>query len=432
MKLISGASAPGGMIMKDMRSYVDELASRLPENFRKIFLDCFWNTFDTTYRKMKDSTSFVFTGDIPALWLRDSSAQVINYVTLLDKSDEFVTLVKGLIRRQMMYILIDPYANAFNAEPNGMFWEKDKADQSPWVWEEKYEVDSLCYPLWLLERYYSATGDRSVFTDITYNAILTILNVFRTEQNHGTDSSYRFCRKVGPEAGTLCNDGKGSPVSYTGMTWSGFRPSDDACMYHYLVPSNMFASVVLGYAENFLRDIYHDEENAAKARILQTEIREGIERYATLEDPEYGTVWAYETDGMGNCNFMDDANVPSLMSLPYLGWCSKDDPVYLNTRRMILSKRNRYYYEGRAASGIGSPHTPEGYIWHIALAMQALTSNDEDERKALLKTLVSTTAGTGLMHEGFDSDDPEKYTREWFSWANSLFATLLMDMYGIG
>ena len=416
--------------MEKMRKLIDGYASKLPGELSKVFVDCFWNTFDTTYQKMKDGSSFVFTGDIPALWLRDSSAQVINYVSLLSDCSEFCDMVKGLISRQMMYILIDPYANAFNAEPNGRAWEKDREDQSPWVWEEKYEVDSLCYPIWLLDRYYRETGDRSVFTEVTYNAFLTILDVFEREQHHAEESFYRFQRKVGPEAGTLVNDGKGTPVSYTGMTWSGFRPSDDACMYHYLVPSNMFASVVLGYMESFLSVIYRDSVNAMRAYRLKSEIMEGIERYATVDDPEFGRVWCYETDGMGNRNFMDDANVPSLLSLPYLGWCSKDDPVYINTRRMVLSSRNRYFFEGSAASGIGSPHTPSGYIWPISLAMQGLTSTDESERKALLKTLLSTTAGTGMMHEGFDADDPSAFTREWFAWANSLFATFIMDMYG--
>ena len=210
------------------------------------------------------------------------------------------------------------------------------------------------------------------------------------------------------------------------MTWSGFRPSDDACVYGYLIPSNMFAVVTLGYTAEIMREIYKDEEVAARAEKLASEIRAGIEKYGVVEHPKFGKMYAYETDGLGNYVFMDDANVPSLMSIPYLGYCSADDEIYKNTRAFVLSKENPYYYEGTAAKGVGSPHTPPEYIWHIALSMQGLTSRDPEECKALLHMLKTTDDGKGFMHEGCHKDDPSKFTRPWFAWSNSLFSEFVL------
>lgn len=212
------------------------------------------------------------------------------------------------------------------------------------------------------------------------------------------------------------------------MTWSGFRPSDDACRYGYLIPSNMFAAVVLGYMEKFLKEQYQDEAMAKEAADLKAQIEEGIQKYGIVENETFGKMYAYETDGLGNYNLMDDANVPSLLSLPWLAYCSKDDPIYKNTRAFVLSKKNPYYYEGNCAKGIGSPHTPDQYIWHIALTMQGLTSDSQEERENLWNTLLSTDAGCEVMHEGFHCEKPEAFTREWFAWANSLFALFALSM----
>ena len=227
-------------------------------------------------------------------------------------------------------------------------------------------------------------------------------------------------------ADTLTHDGRGEPVAVTGMTWSGFRPSDDACVYGYLIPSNMFAVVTLGYTAEIMRTVFGDEALALRAEKLAAEIRAGIEKYGVVEHPQFGRMYAYETDGMGHYTFMDDANVPSLMSIPYLGYCSADDETYKNTRAYVLSKENPYYYEGTAAKGIGSPHTPENYIWHIALSMQGLTSTSVDECKELLHMLTTCDADTGFMHEGFHKDDPAQFTRPWFAWSNSLFSEFVL------
>lgn len=397
------------------------------EHMRRTFENCYVSTAKTTTKFLENGEAYVFTGDIAAMWLRDSSAQVVHYLPFLKEYPILKDMVKGLIARQAKYIHIDPYANAFNEEANGNCWEKDITEYNPWNWERKYEIDSLCYPVWLMEQYVKNTGESDIFTPEVKTAFRDILDVWKREQHH-EESAYSFIRVNCPPSDTLSCEGKGEPVGYTGMTWSGFRPSDDACKYGYLIPSNMFASVALGYMEKFLREQYRDEKMAEEAAELKTQIEEGIQKYGVVEDEVYGKMYAYETDGLGNYNLMDDANVPSLLSLPWLAYCDKDDPIYKNTRAYVLSKKNPYYYEGSFAKGIGSPHTPDQYIWHIALTMQGLTSDDSQEREELLKTLLATDAGCEVMHEGFHCEKPEAFTREWFAWANSLFALFALSM----
>ena len=394
-----------------------------------MFERCYSNTLDTTVKKMEDGSTYVITGDIPAMWLRDSVAQLRPYLVPAQNDPELADLIAGLIRRQFMCINIDPYANAFNEGPNGNCWEKDETDMGPWIWERKYEIDSLCYPLQFSYLFWKNTGRTDQFDEVFWEGADKILTVFETEMNHEEKSPYSFIRKNCSYTDTLSRDGKGAQVkSGIGLIWSGFRPSDDSCRYGYLIPSNMFASVVLDYMAEFLEKDFQDPQMAKEAKELQAEIREGIQKYGIVEDETFGKIYAYETDGLGNYNLMDDANVPSLLSLPWLAYCGKDDPIYKNTRAFVLSKKNPYYFEGASAKGIGSPHTPDQYIWHIALTMQGLTSDDEEERKELLETLLATDADCKVMHEGFDCQDPKKFTREWFAWANSLFALFALSM----
>lgn len=405
----------------------ESMFSRFEEKTKigQLFRNCFNNTIETTTEFLDDGTTFVFTGDIPAMWLRDSSAQVRHYIPFAASDTRVQNLIEGLIKRQLMYIRMDPYANAFNKEPNNAGHKSDITQQNPWVWERKYEIDSLCYPIQLAYLYWKNTNRTVMFDDGFKSIVKIIVNLWRLEQRHFENSSYSFRRLNAPESDTLKNDGKGMPVNYTGMTWSGFRPSDDACTFNYLIPANMFAVVVLGYIEEIARTIYEDEELEQSAKKLRAEIDHGIKTYGIYRHPKYGEIYAYETDGFGNYNLMDDANVPSLLSIPYLGYAPKNDPIYKNTRRFILSKDNPYFYEGKIAKGIGSPHTPEGYIWHISLIIQALTAEDDREIKELLMLLLITDADTGFMHEGFSADNPKMYTREWFAWANSLFGELI-------
>ncbi|MCA0455103.1 MAG: glycoside hydrolase family 125 protein [Chloroflexi bacterium] len=402
-----------------------QLASRKPE-LLPLFRQCYLNTLQTTVNVLADDTTFVITGDIPAMWLRDSTAQIRPYLPLAKTDDAVRQIIAGLIRRQARYLLLDPYANAFNQEANGNGHQSDKTTMSPWIWERKYELDSLCYPVQLLAQYYDLTGDAGIFDEQIHRMLQLVVATMLTEQHHDDRSPYSFERHDVVQSDTLPYAGHGTRTNFTGMVWSGFRPSDDACKFGYLVPANMFAVVILGRVVEFATDIYHDAVLASTAKKLREDIQFGIQTYAVVNHPRYGRMYAYETDGYGNDNLMDDANVPSLLSLPYLGYCAPDDPLYVNTRAFILSADNPYYFSGQYARGIGSPHTPHGYIWPIGLTMQGLTSTSADEQASLIDMLVATTAGTNFMHESFHPDDPAQFTRSWFAWANSLFSTFIL------
>lgn len=395
-----------------------------------LFVSCYTNTLNTTVKRMENNMIHVITGDIPAMWLRDSAAQLRPYIFLAKENEEIRELIAGLVRRQFMCITIDEYANAFNEAPNGACWEKDDPNQNPWVWERKFEVDSLCYPLQLAYLLWKNTGCVTQFEGAFQEGVEKILEVFTTEQYHEEKSEYRFNRNNGYYRDTLSRDGKGALVkSGTGLIWSGFRPSDDACTYGYLIPSNMFAVVALGYLEEMEREIFHNEELAEKAKVLKEEVQEAIETIGKTFTEEFGMVYAYETDGFGMYNLMDDANVPSLLAMSYLGY-EGDREVSANTRRFLLSEANPFYFKGCKAAGIGSPHTPSNYIWHIAMAVQGLTSASKEEKLEILETMAATTGGKGVMHEGFCCEDDSKFTRAWFSWANAMYAELFLDYMG--
>lgn len=414
-------------IKRTVREIGQDLSNSIEnETLKTIFLNCFINTIETTV-DVADDDAFVITGDIPAMWLRDSTSQIEHYLPFVKEHEELKDIFTGLIKRQMKCILIDPYANAFNKEANGKKWDNDLTKDSPWVWERKYEIDSLCYPVRLMYKYFKESGDTSFFDNEIKNVLNIIIDLWKTEQHHFEESDYSFQRLNCSPTDTLCNNGLGNPVGFTGMTWSGFRPSDDACQYGYLIPANMFASVALRYMEEIAEVIYKDLDLKERAHALRLEIEDGIEKFGIVHNEEFGDIYAYEVDGLGNFNFMDDANVPSLLSIPYLEFRGIDDEIYQNTRKFILSKNNPFYYEGKAAKGIGSPHTPPEYIWHIALSMNGLTTNNVDEIKELINTLISTDAGTGFMHEGFHCDDAHQFTRDWFAWSNSLFAHFIYD-----
>jgi len=395
---------------------------RLLQQFR----NCFPNTLETTTKRMADGTTFIITGDIPAMWLRDSVEQVMHYVPLAKEDAELRSLLRGLIRRHAMYIAIDPYANAFNESASDWHWNtEDQTEMSPWVWERKFELDSICFSMKLAYRYWKETGAADIFDASFKEAMQAAYALWRTEQYHEERSPYRFVRDNGIPEDTLQRAGLGMPVNYTGMIWSGFRPSDDACDYHYNIPSNMLAAVTLSQMQEIAQWVYRDEQLRKQLAQLEQEVRRGIELYGVYRHPEFGEIYAYETDGYGNHCLMDDAGTPGLMSIPYIGYAGLDDERCRNTRAFALSKANPFYYEGTAARGIGSPHTPPGYIWHMALSMQGLTATDPQEKLTMLAMLESTDGGTGYMHEGFDANDPSTYTRDWFAWSNSLFAQLV-------
>ncbi len=396
------------------------------EKLRKMFHNCFYNSLDTTVEYLPNEEVYMLTGDIPAMWLRDSSASVIQYIDFAKDDKDVYNLIKGLIKRQFFYIEVDPYANSFNKEPNGHGHKDDEGLRTPYTWERKFEIDSLCYPVWLLYRLYKVTGDKSLLSPRFVKIANIIMDTFITEQHHHERSDYMHYRPGEKEGFNIPNHGKGGEVAYTGMIWSGYRPSDDACKYGYFVPGNMFAVVILRELEELFLEI-NEKELALKAKTLKEEIDEGIEKYGIINHPEFGDIYAFEVDGLGNYLLMDDANVPSLLSIPYFGYADATDPIYKNTRNYCLSFSNPYYFEGKYLKGIGSPHTEEGYVWHIGVTLQALTSSSEKEKKELIEMVKRSDAGTNYTHEGVDKDNPNNYTRSWFAWSNSLFAYLLLQ-----
>ncbi|NBD24282.1 glycoside hydrolase family 125 protein [Paenibacillus glycinis] len=392
----------------------------------QLFKNCFPNTLETTTKLLNDGTTFVITGDIPAMWLRDSVEQVMHYVPFAKDDADLQRIIGGLIKLHMRNIVIDPYANAFNELANDWHWNTDdKTDMSPWVWERKFELDSICFSMRLAFAYWKETGRADIFDADFKVAMRAAVDLWKREQYHFERSPYRFERDNGIMTDSLMNDGLGMPVNYTGMIWSGFRPSDDACDFHYNIPDNMFAVVTLRQMREIAEFVFRDLSFEKEMAKLEREINHGIQLYGIYRHPEFGPIYAYETDGFGNYCLMDDAGTPGLISIPYLGYVDGDDPIYRNTRRFALSKENPFYYEGTAAKGIGSPHTPPGYIWHMALSMQGLTAETDEEKLAMIAVLEATDADTGFMHEGFHSDDPAVFTRKWFAWSNSLFSQLV-------
>lgn len=374
----------------------------------ELFDRCLARTVRQAVRRLDDGTLFVLTGDIPAMWLRDSAAQLWPYLRLCQDDEQLAGLVTGVLSRQWRCIAEDPYANAFNAA-------------RPWVWERKYELDSLCYPLDLAHRFFRATGRVDHFDAWYLRAVDSILTLWTVEQDHENGSPYRFRRPLR----ALPRWGRGRPTAVTGMTWSGFRPSDDACRYGYHVPGNMFAVVVLGQLEHVATAALGEGGLAQRARKLRERIDAGIAVHGIVDHPVHGRVYAYEVDGRGGAVLMDDANVPSLLSAPLIGYVDATDPVYRATRRFVLSEANPYYYAGRAAAGVGSPHTARRHVWPIALAVAGLTSPSRDEQRSAIETLSRTATG-GAVHESFHVDRPSRFTRGWFSWADAMYCELVL------
>ncbi len=401
-----------------------------------MFENCFPNTIDTTvhYRIGADGKhdTFVYTGDIHAMWLRDSGAQVWPYVALAGHDAELKNMLEGVIRRQLKCILLDPYANAFNDGPTGGEWMTDGTDMIPDVHERKWEIDSLCYPIRLAYQYWLVTGDSSIFDDEWINAITKIIDTFTAQQRKDGTTPYRFLRKTDRAFDTLSNNGLGTPVNPCGLIVSSFRPSDDATTLQFLIPSNFFAVSVLRKAATILSKVNHRNDLAKRCTALADEVQSALMAHATYDHPQFGKIYAFEVDGFGNHLLIDDSNAPSLLSLPYLTDVKIDDPIYRNTRRFVWSRSNPYFFKGSAAEGIGGPHVGYDMVWPMSLIVRALTSTDDREIAECLRTLIATDAGTGFMHESFHKDDPANFTRPWFAWANTLFGELVLKLVNEG
>lgn len=400
-----------------------------------MFENCFPNTLDTTvhFRLKNDlPDTFVYTGDIHAMWLRDSGAQVWPYVQFANEDGRLKSMLEGVIRRQFLCINLDPYANAFNDGPTGSEWASDYTSMRPELHERKWEIDSLCYPLRLAYHYWKVTGDTGVFDENWLKAVENILQTFKEQQRKEGKGPYRFQRKTERATDTTVNDGWGSPVNPVGLIVSVFRPSDDATTLPFLIPSNFFAVSSLRKAAEILSEVNGNDGLSRQCTDLASEVEQALKKYATFEHPKYGTVYAFEIDGFGSRLFMDDANVPSLLALPYLGDVDVNDPVYQNTRRLVWSEDNPYFFKGKAGEGIGGPHIGYDMVWPMSIMMRAFTSRDDGEIRDCLRLLMTTDAGTGFMHESFHKDNAEKFTRKWFAWQNTLFGELILKLIGDG
>jgi len=399
-----------------------------------LFENCYPNSLDTTITlgdfDGKPDT-FIVTGDIPAMWLRDSSAQVWPYLPLAKADPALRRMFRGLIHRHARSIALDPYANAFlhDAEAQPLSWAAaDMTDMKPGVAERKWEIDSLCHPIRLAHGYWRLTGDAEPFDEQWRDAMSQVIQTFRVQQRRDGRGPYRFQRASENPNDTLSEDGFGAPTRKVGLIHSMFRPSDDACVYPFLIPANLFAVQSLRQLAAMMRAVFRDSALAAECESLAAEVDAAVQLHGRIHDPRGRTFLAYEVDGFGNTLFMDDANIPSLMSLAYLGACRSDDPLYRATRERCWSMDNPYFFRGAAAQGVGGPHAGTKMIWPMSIIVRALTSADDAEIRDCLRLLKRTHAGTGFMHEAFDQDDPAHFTRPWFAWANSLFGEMILDL----
>ncbi|HEV2399617.1 MAG TPA: glycoside hydrolase family 125 protein [Candidatus Sulfotelmatobacter sp.] len=400
-----------------------------------MFENCFPNTLDTTVQVgVVDGKldTFIVTGDIDAMWLRDSSCQVWPYLSLAKDDDDLRRMFCGLIARQSRCILIDPYANAFLFDPHAtkpLSWSVgDLTEMRPGVAERKWEIDSLCFCIRLAHGYWRATGDVSPFTAEWARAMQLVVDTFREQQRKEGRGNYHFERKTEVPTDTLMLGGFGNPARPVGLIHSMFRPSDDACLFSLFVPGNLFAVVSLRQLSEMADAVLRDAVFATACRSLASEIESALSEYGRVRQEKGGEIWAYEVDGFGNQIFMDDANLPSLLGLPYLGCCPADDPVYRRTRSRILSSANPYFFKGAAAEGVGGPHIGLDMIWPMSIITRALTSSDASEIRQCLRWLNTTDAGSGFVHEAFHKNDPAQFTRPWFAWANSLFGELIVKV----
>ena len=370
---------------------------------RSVQTETLFHTLFHDFYPEDDGTTYVQTGDIPAMWLRDSSAQTIPYVRFQRAYPLLRNRFAGVIERNARAINLDVYANAFQEDYH--------------TWERKWEVDSIAWPVALLQVYYGATHDRSIFSPELHVALRQIVVTYNCEEHHRECSKYDYPYHVPT---------KDEFDEGTGLIWCAFRPSDDPVEYRFNIPQNALAAVALRDIASLARIGYGDTALSKEAYALESRVITGILRYGIFFNPQRNVwMYAYETDGYGNYNLMDDANIPNLTELPGIDWSSSYDPVYLNTRAFVLSMDNPWYFSGRYAQGLGSPHTPYGFVWPLGIIGRALTSTDRSEIENSITTLAETDTEDGLIHESFYPDGYWRFTRQEFGWANALYAELL-------
>ena len=419
---------------------VEKLITEIKKNIGNneiawLFENCFPNTLDTTVDfeiiNGKPDT-FMITGDIDAMWLRDSSAQVWPYLPLMKADKNLQELIKGVINRQVKCILKDPYANAFYKDETKISeWKDDKTEMKPGIHERKWEIDSLCYPIRLSYGYWKETGDTSVFDKDWKEAMKLIVKTFKEQQRLENKGPYKFERTTSWATDGVPLGGYGYPTKKIGLIHSMFRPSDDATVYPFNIPGKIFAAITLSYLFNEMGNKADLSASLKKDSLeLANTVLAAVIEYGKIQTEKFGIISAYEINGFGSYNLMDDANIPSLLSLSYLA--NEEDEVnrvVQNTRQFVLSESNPFFFKGKAAEGIGGPHVGMDYIWPMSIIMRGLTSTDDKEIKNCLDMLQKTHAGTGFMHESFHKDDATKFTRKWFAWANTLFGEFVWKVY---
>lgn len=421
---------------KAVENVIAEIKSKIGnKEIAWMFENCFPNTLDTTVDfEMIDGKpdTYVITGDIDAMWLRDSSAQVWPYLPLCKEDKELQQLIKGVINRQVKCILLDPYANAFYKDTTKISeWKSDLTEMKPGIHERKWEIDSLCYPIRLSYGYWKETGDASVFDEQWVKAMKLIVQTFKEQQRLDGKGPYKFQRTTAWATDGVPLGGYGYPAKPNGLICSMFRPSDDATVFPYLVPSNFFAKkslVDLLEIVKSLKEKFEDDFIQSAVQI-SFQLHGALYSNTIVGHQEFELLYAYEVNGFGSYHLMDDANIPSLLALSYLNCVDAGDKTYLATRKFCLSESNPFFFKGKAAEGIGGPHCGMDMIWPMSIIMRGLTSNDDKEIKLCLDMLQRTHAGTGFMHESFHKDDATNYTRKWFAWANTLFGEFVWKVY---
>lgn len=397
--LLNGHKSKQGAVLADSSAAIVK-NSAVVDNFTSLkltdphiqqtFKQCLPYTLKTTVKNEPDGTTYIITGDIAAMWVRDSCAQIYPYVYLSKNDTDLQRIITGTILRHLKH-----FNSSYEDAPFINSWEENYTPH-----EYKWEPDGVAYLIRLSWLYWKVTGDDK-WAHLTgdFDAHLAF--------NHALDL---LEKSTGP----------------TGMIKCKNRPSDDWTTYPYLIPTNMFlASMLPKLAEMYLK-IWNDPERAQKCNDLSRNIKEGINNYGIYEHPIYGKIWAYEVDGLGNYLLMDDANIPSLLAATYLEFCSFSDAIYQNTRKFALSNFNPYYVTGKYGQGIGSPHTQNFWVWPLSMIVQALTATDDQEVGELFKWLDGLDNNTYYVHESVNLDDPTQYTRSAFAWGNTLYAELVI------
>lgn len=438
MAFLSRRPAPENrtFVSPAVEALIERVSAKIDDpKLRAMFANCYPNTLDTTVRFTADldghPSTHVITGDIPSMWLRDSAAQVWPFLHFVASDAKLGTMVEGLIRRHAQCVLLDPYANAFLEDltsPDGE-WKTDFTDMKPGVHERKWEVDSLAYVLRLSSAYWRLSKSVAPFDAAWVASVKLILDTFDVQRSASACDAYTFQRNTPVGTDTLPVQGRGNPVRPCGLIRSAFRCSDDASILQYVIPANLMAATELADVSDLLRTLKQNDL-ATRAEKMADEIRAAVAKYAIITHPKFGPILAYEIDGYGSHILMDDAGIPSLVSLPYLGAIDPLCEVYRNTRAFALSFENPYYFEGSALSGTGSPHTPYGTVWPMGAISRGLTSDDPKKVEQIVRSLANVDAGTGFIHESLDPNDPTRYSRDWFSWVNGLFGELVCKWVG--